>query len=211
VDELDVSLKMEPLSTALAFGTVVQLLCNYRQEVAGRKNAELTDFLTWLAYHKFEDVKDLITNSSQIQIELQQLLQEDLSEINSKLDVLNNAVVAIGQRLDGFSGLVAAVGAESDSLSDQAVAVLSEFANSESTKLGLFLNINPPQCALFPEGRGFGVRDARFLADDIEALEAFDFIRLVDHNKSGNPLYALTRKGADFARKAAEQQQPNKG
>lgn len=192
---------MEPLSTALAFGTVVQLLCNYRQEVAGRKNAELADFLTWLSYHKFEDIKNVITNSTQIQTELQQLMQEDLTEIASKLDVLNDAVVAIATKLDGLSGLVGAFGADSDSLSDQAVAVLAEFANSESTKLGLFLDINPPQCALFPENRGFGVSDGRFLADDIEALEALGFIRLVDHNTSGNPLYALTRRGADFVSK----------
>lgn len=202
---------MDPLNTALAFGTVVQLLCNYRQEVAGRKNAELADFLTWLSYHKFEDIKDVITNSVQVQTELQRLMQEDLTEITSKLNVLNDAVVTIAAKLDGLSGLVGAFGAGSEALSDQAVAVLTEFANSESTKLGLFLNINPPQCVLFPENRGFGVRDGRFLADDIEALEAFGFIRLVDHNRSGNPLYALTRRGAEFVSKLSPVPSNEKG
>ena len=193
---------MEPLTTSLAFSTVIQLLCNYRQEVAGRKNAELTDFLTWLADHKFKEVKELITNSSDIQMQIQHLMQQDLSDITSKLDILNDTVVAIASRLDGFSELAHAVGAQSESLSDQSVAVLSKFVNSKSTKLGVFLDIDPTQCALFPEGLGFEVVDSRFLADDVAQIEAYDFIKFVEHNSNGNAFYALTRRGVSFIQKS---------
>ncbi|HTS16491.1 MAG TPA: hypothetical protein VMP11_02865 [Verrucomicrobiae bacterium] len=191
---------MDPLTASTAFGTVIQLVCNFRQEQAAREAAKLADFLSWLGYHKFEELKNVIQNSTNLQIEIQDLLKRDVEDVRAKLDLINESIVALASRIDGLSGIAGALGAKDVRLSDQAVAILQEFEKSRSTDLGVFLNIDPPQCALFPEGRGFTVRDGRFLADDIEILEGFGFIKFTHHNESGNPIYALTRAGAEYAR-----------
>lgn len=41
--------------------------------------------------------------------------------------------------------------------------------------------------------------DGRFLEADVAALESMGFIRMVDQNNSGNPIYAITRAGSGFA------------
>jgi hypothetical protein len=41
--------------------------------------------------------------------------------------------------------------------------------------------------------------DGRFLETDVAALQSMGFVRLVDRNKSGNPIYAITRAGSAFA------------
>jgi len=194
---------MDPLTTSLAFATVVQLLCNFRQERGIRKNAETEDFLKWLADHNFEDIKTQIQSSTDIQREIQELLREDVNEISAKLDLITDSVTSIASRIDGLSGIARAIGATSDSLSNQAIAILQTFEKSDSIKLGVFLAITPPECVLFPEGKPFTVKDGRFLADDIESLERFGLIKFANHNRSGEPLYSLTRTGAEFARSAA--------
>jgi hypothetical protein len=193
---------MDPLATATAFGTVIQLICNFRQERGATKAAELTDFLSWLSYHKFEEIKGVIQNATNLQVEIQELLKREVGEVSAKLDVINESIVAVASRIEGFSGIVTALGVRTARLSNQAIAILQEFEKSNSTELGVFLNLNPPQCALFPEDRGFTVEHCRFLVEDIEALQVFGFIKQAGSNRDGDPLYALTRAGADYARTA---------
>jgi hypothetical protein len=191
------------LTLATSFGTVVQLICNFRQERGATKSAELTDFLSYLAYHKFEDIKGTIQNSTSLQLEIQELLKRDVSEVRDKLDLINQSIVALASRIDGLSGIASALGAVAGRLSDQAVAILQEFEKSGATQLGVFINYEPARWLLHPQGLAFNAD--RFLVEDVDALQAFGFIKLAEHNKSGEPFYALTRAGADYARTAKAQ------
>src|ERR1035441_9145409 len=102
---------MDALATATAFGTVVQLICNFRQERGAASAAELADFLSWLTYHKFEELKGTIQNSTNLQLEIQELLKRDVGEVSAKLDLINESLVALASRLEGFSGIATAFGA----------------------------------------------------------------------------------------------------
>ena len=193
---------MDPLAATTAFGTVVQLICNFRQERGATKTAELTEFLSWLAYHKFEEVKGVIQGSASLQLEIQELLTHDVAEVSAKLDLVNDSILALASRIDGLSGIASALGARTATLSDQAVAILQEFEKSTSVELGLFLRDDVPRCVLFPEGCELTIQHRRFLVEDIEMLQLLGLIKQAGSNGNGDPLFALTRAGAEYARTA---------
>src|SRR5689334_21888650 len=101
---------MDPLAITTAFGTVIQLICDFRQERGATKAAELTDFLGYLAYHKFEEIKSAIQGSASLQLEIQELLRRDVGEVSEKLDLINTSIVALASRIDGLSGIATALG-----------------------------------------------------------------------------------------------------
>src|SRR5947208_11548242 len=113
---------MDALAATTAFGTVVQLICNFRQERDASKTAELTDFLSWLAYHKFEEVKTYVQNSSDLQVAIQELLRSDVKGVSAKLDLINESIVSLASRIQGLAGIATALNARSNTLSNQAIA-----------------------------------------------------------------------------------------
>lgn len=186
---------MEPLTTSLAFATIVQLLCNFRQERSTNESAELADFLTWLTYHKFEQLSDQIQASSDIQIELQTLLREDYGDISAKLNSINDSIVRMATTIDGLSGLAMAFGRPTEELSDQAKAILCKFAESDAQQLGVLLSSGGPCCVLVPQNEIFDVSESRLLPSDVKDLVVRGYIEVVDYNSSGDCFYTLTRLG----------------
>lgn len=188
---------------ANAFATIMQLVCNFRQERGEHDRAKLADLMAYIEHHKFEEIKAAIQGSTSLQLEIQGLLNRDVSEVREQIGIINRSVAAIASRLNSFSGIAEAMGANVR-MSDQAVRILKMFNESGATEMGVFLNHVPPACVLFERGPGCGIKidDHRFLPDDIKTLELIGFIRHSHYNGAGDPLYSLTRSGAEFAKQS---------
>lgn len=190
---------MTPLEASSIFATLVGLICNWKQERSGVATDKFQDFLTWLTNHNFQALRAHITESSEVQHELHELLREDSAALAEKLDLVCTSLSALSDRIDGLAALSRALRAPADALSDQAAAVLQYFERSGDTQMIFFNSRRPAALGFVPSGRSISVGDTRFLDDDVTTLEAFGFIRVVRHNDSGQPIYALTRAGSRFA------------
>jgi hypothetical protein len=128
---------------------------------------------------------------------LRVLIESDFGEIDAKLNVLPGAMTAVSAKIDSLAGLTMALNAHGEALSEQSVWILRRFASSSDTRMifmGRHLVI-----AFLPSNQVKGLPDPRFAEDDISALEQLGFISHVDQNGSGDPVYALTRAGANAA------------
>jgi hypothetical protein len=189
---------MDPITASTTLATIVGLICNYKQERGAKKDLDHRDFIEWLEYHRHEDIKNLITNTHGLQEEVNQLLREDHAKILGKLDSINDTLSQVLSRVSGFEILAQRFGS-GGTLSDQAIYILCQFAISGSGEIMRVENDNG-------NVHFFGVtahvdieiKDQRFVRDDINALESFNFIR-VSRYGSGNTLYCLTRAGARYA------------
>ena len=47
-----------------AFAEIVGLLCHYRQEKGAREALDHQKFIEWLDYHRHDEIKDLIANTT---------------------------------------------------------------------------------------------------------------------------------------------------
>jgi allophanate hydrolase subunit 1 len=96
------------IGLANSFATIMQLVCNFRQERSESKKTELAELMAWIEYHKFEGIKSAIQGNANLQLEIQELLKRDVAEVREKIGIINDAVATVASRLDGFSGMVTA-------------------------------------------------------------------------------------------------------
>ena len=177
--------------------TLVGLICNWRQERGGQATERFQDFMTWLSNHHFEGLRERIFESEELQRELSGLLQRDVSDVNAKLDVLTNAMASVAEKLDSFRGIGRAIGAVGDQISHQAVHLLCAFEASGAARMVVMCDFHI--CYLLPNNQTLEPAEKRFLEDDISSLAYLGFLKHVDYNKSGHPIYAMTRAGSKFA------------
>src|SRR6266853_1314040 len=116
------------------FATIMQLVCNFRQERSESKKAELDELMAWIEYHKFEDIKSAIQGNANLQMEIQELLRRDVTEVREKIGIINQSVAMIASRLDGFAGMAKASGVNAR-FSDQALRILKAFNESGATEM----------------------------------------------------------------------------
>lgn len=86
------------------FAELVGLLCHFRQEKGDREALDHQAFIEWLEYHRHEELKNLIINTSALRTEVDNVLRSDQKDILQKLD----EVLA---RLDQFKSLSLALAA----------------------------------------------------------------------------------------------------
>ena len=177
--------------------TIVGLICNWSQERGGVEADRFQDFITWLTHHKFEQIRERIFDSEELQRELASLLQQDLSVLGSRLDTIAGAISAVADKFDSLSQVSRALGTDTEALSEQAAEVLKVLDQMAATRMVVF--DHQPEIRFLPSGQGVQFSEGRFLETDAAALESMGFIRMVDQNKSGNPIYAITRAGSAFA------------
>jgi hypothetical protein len=117
--------------------------------------------------------------------------------LGSRLDTIAGAISAVADKIDSLSQVGRALGTDTEALSDQAAEVLKVFDQIGASRMIVF--DHEPEVRFLPSGRGAKFTEGRFLETDIAALDSMGFIRMVDQNKSGNPIYAITRAGSAFA------------
>ena len=188
---------MSPIEASTLFATLVGLICSWKQERSEQATDRFQDFMVWLSHHHFEELRERIFDSEELQRELTALLQQDLSVLSSKLDTITGAISAVADKIDRIGQVSRALGADTEALSEQAVALIKAFEESGDGRIIVFGQ--ELGCRFVPSGRSFHVIEARFLEADVEALATMGFVELVDLNSSGKPIYALTRPGSRFA------------
>jgi prophage DNA circulation protein len=188
---------MNPIEASSILATLVGLICNWSQERSGQAEDRFQDFMVWLSHHHFEGLRERIFDSEELQRDLTSLLQQDLSVLGSRLDTITGAISAVVDKIDSLSQVGRALGTDTEALSDQAVEVLKVFDQMAASRMVVF--DHEPVCLFLPNRMSATFSDARFLETDVTALESMGFIRMVDQNKSGNPIYAITRAGSAYA------------
>jgi prophage DNA circulation protein len=153
--------------------------------------------MVWLSHHHFEGIRERIFDSEELQRELTSLLQQDLSVLSSKLDTVARAISSVANKIDSMSQVGRALGTDTEALSDQAAEVLKVLDQLGASRMVVF--DRQAEVRFLPSGQGIQFAEGRFLETDVAALESMGFIKLVDHNNSGNPIYAITRAGSSFA------------
>ncbi len=188
---------MTPIEASALFATLVGLICNWKQERATQAADRYQDFMTWLVQHNFNSISERIYDSEELQRELTALLHQDLSVLSSKLDIITGAISAVGDKIDCLSQVSHALGVDKQSLSEQAAEILKVFDQLGASRM-LFSD-KPLACVFMPGNQVVQFSETRFMETDVAALESMGFTKLVDHNTSGNPIYAITRAGTAFA------------
>lgn len=188
---------MSPIEASSILATLVGLICSWRQERSGQAEDRFQDFMVWLSHHHFEGLSERIFGSEELQRELTSLLQQDLSVLGSKLETITGAISAVADKIDSLSQVGRALGTDTEALSDQAAEVLKVFDQIGASRMVVF--DHEPVCLFLPNQMTVTFSDGRFLETDVAALESMGFIRMVDQNNSGNPIYAITRAGSAFA------------
>lgn len=186
---------MNPIEASAIFTTIVGLICNWKQERASVATDRYQDFMAWLVQHNFNDLNERIFASEELQRDLSALLSQDLSVISTKLDTIVGSLSAVADKIDTLSQLGRTLGADAEALSDQATRIIKLFDQFAAHRM-IYSN-HFHQCNF--DHKPVSLEDKRFVLTDIQALEDLNFIRHVDHNNSGDPIYVITRKGSAFA------------
>ncbi len=191
---------MISLEASSLFATIVGLICNWKSERASIATDRYQDFMVWLVQHNFNDLNNRIFASEELQHHLSSLLSEDISVISTKLDTIVGSLSAVADKIDTLSQLGRTLGADTEALSEQATEILKIFDQTRAFRMIHSLDFH----ACVFDNTPISFDDVRFLASDVASLEKFAFIRLVDHNNSGDPVYAITRQGSAFAQQLPE-------
>lgn len=192
---------MTGIEATSLFATLVGLICNWRDERGRQTDDRFQDFLTWLTNHKFERLREQITQSDELMKELNALLEDDLKTLSEKLDVITSTLTAVSNKVDKLSQIGNALGVSAEAISEQAFAILKAFEESAAEKMIVF---NWPITIAFDKRGGpspiLTVSEPRFLEGDIDSLVRAGLIHLASYNGSGDPIYSLTRSGSTVAR-----------
>ena len=117
--------------------------------------------------------------------------------MTSKLDTIVGSLSAVADKIDSLAQVGRALGTNIEALSEQATEILKVFDQLGASRMVVF--DHEPVCLFLPISSAVSFSDGRFLETDVAALETMGFIRMVDHNSSGNPIYAITRSGSSFS------------
>jgi len=182
------------------FTTLVGLIATYKQLREGREAKDEQSFKDWLAFHKFESLSEQIARSHDLNVELNDLLRLDHSDIMDKLKTIEDVVLSVSQRLEGFRG-VATMFPETETISDQAIAILKALDNSQTGTGVLLEHLQEYSIMPLPQGQEMIVpSENRFFRDDIEQLVGLGWLTVVAHTDRGRPKLQVTRTGSRAAK-----------
>ena len=178
---------------------MVGLLCNWKQERGANAANKEDDFLLWLTNHNFNELRSRIEGSAELQRELNALLRQDTAELSERIELLCRGIAGLSEKLEGFAPLTRAIGTKAEVLSDQAIWLLQTFEASEA--MGM-VHLQRRGAVMFVQGNDIDTTrklDSRFLEDDLRTLEGLGLITVARYNTDGEPVFALTRLGAECA------------
>jgi hypothetical protein len=179
---------MEPITMAFAFSTIVGLVCNFRQEKKGRNDLSNKDFLDWLEEHNFKEIKEEISQNSELLSQLDNTLRYDFDVVNEKLDKIDRVISSLLLNVEEFSGIAKEINPES-MLSEQATNVLREIVNSDSGTLNYKMYGGGP---VLSSGRSdIAITEPKFIKDDLNTLVEFGCL-----DKNSEEKFTIKRKSS---------------
>lgn len=188
----------DPLSLGM-FLSLVGLIATYQQLKDGRLSGDASEFQTWLIQSGFRDIAGKIDESASLQMSLATLLEEDSTHIKEKLETIEDVVRSVASRIEGFSKLASAIPHE-EYLSDQACDFLKRLDSTQSGEVLCHIQGGRVSVAFLPVSSGsYQPTEPRFFGDDVNKLAGAGWLRLARYNGSGQPIYAITRRGSAAA------------
>ena len=187
---------MDLLTTAGTFGTIMGLICNYRQEKGAADALTHQKFIEWLEYHRHEEIKNLICSTAAIRSDIDNLLRADHDVVMQKLEAINTTLATITSHVEEFRGLTLTMvpGAE---LSDQAVSILHQLVNSNSSYFMCLLFMGGGSFAMqLEEGKPVEITEPRFLDDDLNKLCGLGLLALEYGGDGTTRIYKITRSAS---------------
>lgn len=181
---------------------LIGLLSAWKQDRQATSDDQFQDFMVWLENHNFQELYHRISESEEVNRELHALLSLSMDQVNGKLDAIAAAVGGLTVQIDGLNTLDRAVFADKSTLSTQAREILKLFAE-RTGDTGMMVPSGGPHSekflVFFPSAFAVSMDEPRFLESDVESLQEAALIMLSEYSDSGNPIYSLTRSGAQLA------------
>ena len=181
---------MDPLTLALSFATIVQLVGLFRSERPS-ENVDFQEFLAWTNANRHTQVFELLSNNAQVANATKSLLENQHDEVMRGIRQLNESIANVALGIDSFRPLIKAVGLN-DALSEQAKSILSQMNQLSASKIADF---GCGYQTIDGEQRRIQIPDARFVEDDLDCLVRHHAL-LKTRNHQGKAIYTITRLGA---------------
>lgn len=90
---------MDPIT---GIGLILSLIPLFQRERDKREAASKEEFYSWLVEHKFQDVKDCITNNFELMVEIEKLLGENHEVLLKRFNYVDEKLMMILHSVDGF-------------------------------------------------------------------------------------------------------------
>ena len=183
------------METLMALDTVLQVIGLFRQERRATADLSHKDFYEWLVEHRFQELKDLLSDTYHLSSQVDKLLREDHAVMLEKLDAANAILADILRHVEAFREITETM-LPDFALSDEAVELLQRFAESGDDTLiptpwrGKFL--------LLPSNRYILRTEMRFLDDDLGSLVTHGLLIHLHVDSTNTPGYRLTRRAMQF-------------
>jgi hypothetical protein len=183
------------------FISLVGLICNYRQEVSGRKNEDKETFYQWLTNHQHGKMLELLRDNLILSKSVEDLIIDQAGKTHRSLETLVESLAVISSRLDGLSSIQAEL-LPNNQISNQAIEILRLAESTEASLFFIFGDLKEKNIVFLSGSQVFpyAFSEPRFLEGDIELLLQLGLIRVNSHSSSGDPQYAITRFGSQYAK-----------
>lgn len=181
---------MDPITGA---GLILSLIPLFQRERDKREAATKEEFYSWLVEHKFQDVKDCITNNFELMVEIEKLLRENHEVLQERFNNVDKKLMMILHSVDGFKKIAENIAPEAclTKRQENLLRALVEsggnsFTFSWALNNQLVFHSNAQQSV------NFELIDVKFLTVNLSKLSEHGF--LLQAGKS----YLLTEAGQDY-------------
>jgi len=180
-------------------GLILSLIPLYLRERDKKKAASKEDFYAWLLEHKFQDVKDCITNNYALEVEIADLLKMDHEELLSRLDGIDKQLACILDGIDCFRALAQTIAAPKPYLTKNQEELLRAMVSCGCTYLGLSRALNDIVYNSDVTTIDLSKVDEKFIIQSADVLANQGFLtrRAMRSNNNGY-VYYLTEAGQDY-------------
>ena len=186
---------MDPIA---GVGLILSLIPLYLREQDKNKASSKEDFYAWLLEHKFQDVKNCITNNFALDAEITNALKMNHEELLSRLDGINEQLARILCGIDCFRALAKTI-APTAFLTKNQEELLRAMVNCGCTYLGLSRALNDIVYNSDVTAINLSKVDEKFIIQSADVLANQGFLtrRAMRSNNNGY-VYYLTEAGQDY-------------
>lgn len=194
-------INLEDLAQTLP--NLVSMIGMFIQERRHQKGLTHQEFLEWLDNHRFEELKRIIMATHGLEREIDVMLKAQQSEILDELKVISRSMGLIASRMEVVGGVSRLVSPRVQ-LSDQALWMLRKLDKAEDYHPFMHIMSYSGGMLLTVGSRTYQVDAPRFIREDFVDLATVGFINKHRHNNDGEPVFGITRLGAEYVKTLPE-------
>jgi len=191
---------MEPLSTATAFATLVNLLWLFKAELRDSTPDVAQAFMEFLSANGYQELRERLEQNQTTTISIKALLNQRTEELLQKLSQLDQRMAAAASGVTDVEAIARALHPESI-LSPQAFSLLEQLEQkgAHGFIVSEAMGRDPELLVLGGSQGTLKYSERRFIEDDLRVLEELGFLR-PDITSQGNAKFMMTRAASDLVR-----------